>query len=49
MEADVGGRFTYGGKFWRLISIWRQIPGAVLIWRQISEADFNREADFFRT
>jgi hypothetical protein len=49
MEAGVGGSSTYGGRFWRWISIWRQVPGAVLIWRQFSEAVFNREAALFFT
>jgi hypothetical protein len=37
--------FKYGCRFWRWISKWRRVPGAGIIWRWISEAVFNVEAD----
>jgi hypothetical protein len=40
-----GEDFKYGDGFQRQTAIWRRIPGRVAIWRQISEADFNMEAD----
>jgi hypothetical protein len=36
MEAGFGGGFTYGGRFWE----------PVVIWKQILEANSHMEADF---